>query len=773
MFNKFKNNKSNKLPKYYGGGNSNFDEFGNPVDNTSSTQNIYNEGRNNKISANQYAQAGTAIGMGTMQAFQGYNNPDATSIQKTRGVQAGVDNAEVGVAGAINPALGMAVGAAKKIGSGIQSQVDRTDANGNIINKRDSKMGEIAGGFLDPANSLIGIYTDPNATTGQKIAGALTGGLSDMFTNRHKNQVENSAKANLTNQFPNGGINMQPNAEVEKQENTLNPDGSTTQFDGPSHENGGIPTNLDPGTLIFSDKLKHMGKTFASLNKANNTSKEDKILNDPTASKSLKDTAQLMKEAKVKNSLSLFKIQEELKESKYQSQVEKDFFECGGMVKYKDGGIHIKPENRGKFTAAAKRAGMGVQEYANHILAHKDNYSSTLVKRANFAHNASGWKHEDGGVQKYPNGGIPNVPAGDPRYYTYQGNQVIVPNLNAYTKDTGVATDMGLNNYNTLLNTRAQVRDSKVVPNQTLPKFEYINDPSKGSYDEQFNNYKKVNLGYFEDGGGFGFRPTNRVDKMKIQQAFLNGQNNQGNSSWITPQMLQDNSGYTETPSNPIVKDNTDYSALNQKLYDEELARMNNNSNNQTSNRNNDGLYQIGFQAAQNLGQLAYLADQGKKYDKQNYYDYKPNTLDDTAAIRDANDQARRAEYNVRGASAGNAGTYLSNRVALATQNTINKDRIRKEYANANAGILNQASQLNLQNKYAVDDINARNKGQALTNYYSTLGSLGTNVAQGMKDNKATNTDYDTAELLSKLYNSPETQKMFSEYLKTKKSKGK
>lgn len=60
------------------------------------------------------------------------------------------------------------------------------------------------------------------------------------------------------------------------------------------------------------------------------------------------------------------------------------------------GGIHIKKANRGKFTESANRAGMGVQEYARHILANKDNYSSTLVKRANFARNAAKW-HAEGG----------------------------------------------------------------------------------------------------------------------------------------------------------------------------------------------------------------------------------------------------------------------------------------------------------------------------------------------------------------------------------------
>lgn len=61
------------------------------------------------------------------------------------------------------------------------------------------------------------------------------------------------------------------------------------------------------------------------------------------------------------------------------------------------GGIHINPANEGKFTASAKAAGMGVQEFASHVLANKEDYSSTQVKRANFAHNAAGWKKAMGG----------------------------------------------------------------------------------------------------------------------------------------------------------------------------------------------------------------------------------------------------------------------------------------------------------------------------------------------------------------------------------------
>jgi Zn-dependent oligopeptidase len=64
----------------------------------------------------------------------------------------------------------------------------------------------------------------------------------------------------------------------------------------------------------------------------------------------------------------------------------------------KKGGIYINPANKGKFTASANRAGMGVQEFARHVLANKEDYSSTQVKRANFARNAAKWKKQMGGM---------------------------------------------------------------------------------------------------------------------------------------------------------------------------------------------------------------------------------------------------------------------------------------------------------------------------------------------------------------------------------------
>lgn len=64
--------------------------------------------------------------------------------------------------------------------------------------------------------------------------------------------------------------------------------------------------------------------------------------------------------------------------------------------RFNDGGINIKEENKGKFTALANTHGMTPLQMANHIFANKGNYSSTQIKRANFVRNAAKW-HAEGG----------------------------------------------------------------------------------------------------------------------------------------------------------------------------------------------------------------------------------------------------------------------------------------------------------------------------------------------------------------------------------------
>ena len=83
---------------------------------------------------------------------------------------------------------------------------------------------------------------------------------------------------------------------------------------------------------------------------------------------------------------------------------------------YKNGGIHIKPENRGKFTALKKRTGKSASWF-------KEHGTPSQKKMATFALNAKKWKHADGG----------EIP---PELYErsdYQGSNEPV-NVNPFTK---------------------------------------------------------------------------------------------------------------------------------------------------------------------------------------------------------------------------------------------------------------------------------------------------------------------------------------------------
>jgi hypothetical protein len=55
--------------------------------------------------------------------------------------------------------------------------------------------------------------------------------------------------------------------EVEGDEVAETPDGNMMEFKGPSHEQGGIDADLEPGTEIYSDRIKVKGKTMADRKK--------------------------------------------------------------------------------------------------------------------------------------------------------------------------------------------------------------------------------------------------------------------------------------------------------------------------------------------------------------------------------------------------------------------------------------------------------------------------------------------------------------------------
>lgn len=163
----------------------------------------------------------------------------------------------------------------------------------------------------------------------------------------------------------------------------------------------GVPNLVEEGEVIWNDyvfsnrinvpnavreKLGIKGKntmTFAeAVEKIQKNSAERP--NDPIEKRGLESVL-----------TSLMQEQEVLRRDKAEKDQFNNMEEAAAFAA--DGGpIHIAKNKRGTFTAAATKHGMGVQEFASHVLANNDKYSSTMVKKANFARNAAKW-HALGG----------------------------------------------------------------------------------------------------------------------------------------------------------------------------------------------------------------------------------------------------------------------------------------------------------------------------------------------------------------------------------------
>lgn len=255
------------------------------------------------------------------------------------------------------------------IGKPIRANAEKMNPDGTLVSRDSSATGYIAGSLFNPYKSLTSTLSNKDVSDGQKAAAIATGGISNAFyAKSYNNRLEKNAQNNIQIQknqdleqnalenpvpdmyrkyeFANGGMNLGMNAEVESQENSVTPNGEFTQYNGPSHSQGGVKTNLQPGEMVFSDRLKMPGtkKTFAELNKINNTNKEDKVLEDSKVNGVKKLTAELMKKAKMKKSMELFEAQEDIKQSKLNNYakrlgVDTGSFSMGGkMSKYPWGG---------------------------------------------------------------------------------------------------------------------------------------------------------------------------------------------------------------------------------------------------------------------------------------------------------------------------------------------------------------------------------------------------------------------------------------------------
>ena len=214
------------------------------------------------------------------------------------------------------------------------------------------------------------------------------------------------------------------------------------------------------------------------------------------------------------------------------------------------GGIHIKPSHRGTFTAAASRHGKSVQEFASQVLAHKENYSPAMVKKANFARNAAKWKHGEGGT------------------LFEDGGPVIPPIENSSTTFEPMDYDFGMEQEQPVLKVNKKVMDvttpvpfSPQVAKQDVRDF-YVNDfvQRRQKYHPETtaaqveNLYDNANVSFDKLSPGIaGLRSTTTGD-IKIKST-LNDNQKRSTLSHEMRHLMDDKLGGLTPEENQILHD--------------------------------------------------------------------------------------------------------------------------------------------------------------------------------------------------------------------------
>lgn len=213
--------------------------------------------------------------------------------------------------------------------------------------------------------------------------------------------------------YPNGG--RLPYPVDDSGVNVLSSDAA--KYTGDTHEDGGIQLDVnkdnEPDVEIEDQEVIRDNEVYS--NRLYPSTHLIQIAKDLKINVDKGDTFASLtekisrKKGKLENNLDSNRIgaakSAELMISKYDKLIDSLFEDQQNQnnenemnTNYKKGGIYIKPENRGKFTASAKEAGMGVQEFATHILSNPEDYSPLQRKRANFARNFGGKRPYGGTV---------------------------------------------------------------------------------------------------------------------------------------------------------------------------------------------------------------------------------------------------------------------------------------------------------------------------------------------------------------------------------------
>jgi hypothetical protein len=187
-----------------------------------------------------------------------------------------------------------------------------------------------------------------------------------------------------------------------------------------------------------------------------------------------------------------------------------------------------------------------------------------------------------------------------------------------------------------------------------------------------------------------------------------------------------------------------------------------------TTDKQGTDLYYPSQWMQQAAAPLAYLGAEGKRYDQAIRRTYNPELYSARMPLMAIDEAGRAAAMDLAARNTG-AGNYMANRIALANKLGMGKAQTREGIDKTNVDIRNDAGYKNLAMQTSYDEQDARNKAQAITNYYKTLNQLGTVGATTGKDMRAEQMDKFKWQYLPEIYKAmaldPELMKKYKEGL--------
>lgn len=228
-------------------------------------------------------------------------------------------------------------------------------------------------------------------------------------------------------------------------------------------------------------------------------------------------------------------------------------FEPDKITKHKAGGssIHIDPSHKGEFTAKANKKGQGVQEFAHHVLSNKKKYTKSTVKQAQFAANASHFKHQTGGnvTTTTPSQDVPRMTPDQISYFN---------NFLDYVKDKGLQGSTKLNTGD--LNQQLYGDYAKNNPGVNLPlsdltRMAQNEQQLQKQFDVNFTQRKDpTKAGAVQDASispldsFFGSETSKRYIPTATQANYVNGKLVQQKNLGFVPNSLNTNTASSKKP---------------------------------------------------------------------------------------------------------------------------------------------------------------------------------------------------------------------------------